>query len=171
MWNECNCRVIGPFFGTAFLWDWNENSPFQSCGHCWIFQICWHNECSILTASSFRIWNRSAGIPSPPTLPVVMLPKALKAMLSFLAILWNSAFRWVYLSFSPLPFASLLFSAVCKGSSATMLPLPFFFFGMVLVTTSGKCYEPPSIVLQALYQIQFLEFVCHFCCIIIKDLI
>ena len=30
--------------------------------------------------------------------------------LSLLAILWNSAFKWVYLSFSPLPFASLLFS-------------------------------------------------------------
>jgi len=35
----------------------------------------------------------------------------------FLAILWNSAFKWVYLSFSPLPFASLLFIAVCKASS------------------------------------------------------
>ena len=34
-----------------------------------------------------------------------------KAFLSHLAILWNSAFKWVYLSFSPLPFTSLLFSA------------------------------------------------------------
>ena len=94
MWNECNCRVIGPFFGTAFLWDWNENSPFQSCGHCWIFQICWHNECSILTASSFRIWNRSAGIPSPPALSVVMLPKALKALrLSYLSLLFFGTLR------------------------------------------------------------------------------
>ena len=33
-----------------------------------------------------------------------------KALLSLLAILWNCAFRWVYLSFSPLPFTSLLFS-------------------------------------------------------------
>ena len=31
-----------------------------------------------------------------------------KAFLSLLAILWNSAFRWVYLSFFPLPFASVL---------------------------------------------------------------
>ena len=30
---------------------------FQSCGHCWVFQICWHIECSPFTASSFRIWN------------------------------------------------------------------------------------------------------------------
>ena len=40
-----------------------------------------------------------------------------KTFLSLLAILWNSAFRWVYLSFSRLVFASLLFSAICKTSS------------------------------------------------------
>ena len=39
---------------------------FQSCGHCWVFQIYWHIECSTFTASSFRIWNSSTGIPSPP---------------------------------------------------------------------------------------------------------
>ena len=50
---------------------------FQSCGHCWVFQICWHIEWNMLTASSFRIWNSSTGIPSPPlALFVVMLPKA-----------------------------------------------------------------------------------------------
>ena len=50
---------------------------FQSCGHCWVFQIGWHIECSTFTASSFRIWNSSTGIPSPPlALFVVMLPKA-----------------------------------------------------------------------------------------------
>ena len=50
---------------------------FQSCGHCWIFQIYWHTECSTLTASSFRIWNSSAGIPSPSlALFIAMLPKA-----------------------------------------------------------------------------------------------
>ena len=40
-----------------------------------------------------------------------------KAFLSLLAILWNSSFKWVYLSFSPSPLASLLFSAICKASS------------------------------------------------------
>ena len=155
---------------------------------------------SAALSSSFRIWNNSAGIPSPPlTLFIVMLPKAhltlfsrmsgsrwvtipawlskslrsvlysssvysyhlflissasirsilflsfivpifawsfplvaliflkrsrvipillsssvslhwslKKACLSLLAILWNSAFRWIYLSFSPLPFTSFL---------------------------------------------------------------
>ena len=36
-WNECNCVVIWTFFGIVFLWDWNENWPFQSCGHYWVF--------------------------------------------------------------------------------------------------------------------------------------
>ena len=50
---------------------------FQSCGHCWVFQICWHMEWSTFTASSFRIWNSSIGIPSPPlALFAVMLSKA-----------------------------------------------------------------------------------------------
>ena len=38
MWDECNCAVVWAFFGIAFLLDWNENWPFQSCGHCWVFQ-------------------------------------------------------------------------------------------------------------------------------------
>ena len=60
-----------------------------------------------------------------------------KAFLSLLAILWNSAFRWVYLSFSPLPLASLLFSAICKAFSDNHFAfLHFFFLGMVLITAS-----------------------------------
>ena len=27
---------------------------FQSCGHCWVFQICWHTECETLMAPYFR---------------------------------------------------------------------------------------------------------------------
>ena len=41
-----------PFFGIGMKTD-----LFQSCGHLWVFQICWHIECSTFTASSFRIWN------------------------------------------------------------------------------------------------------------------
>ena len=40
-----------PFFGNGMKTD-----LFQSCGHCWVFQICWHIEWSTFTASSFRIW-------------------------------------------------------------------------------------------------------------------
>ena len=206
-----------PFFGIGMKTD-----LFQSCGHCWVFQICWHIECSTFTASFFRIWNSSDGIPSSPlTLFIVMLPKAhltshsrmsgsswvttplwlsgslrpylysfsvyschlllissasircllflsfivpifawnvplispiflkrylviplplfsfislhcslKKAFLSLLAILWNSAFSWVYLSLSPLLFASLLSSAICKATSDNYFTfMHFSFFG------------------------------------------
>ena len=202
---------------------------FQSCGHCCIFQVCWHIECSTFTASSYRIWNSSTGIPSLPlALFTVMLPKAhltshfrrsgsrwvitpswlswswrsflynssvyschlflmssasvrsipflsyiepifawnvplvsliflkrslvfpvllfssvslhwllRKAFLSLLAILWNSAFRYLYLSFSPLLFASLLFTAICKVSPDSHFAfLHFFSMGMVLIPVS-----------------------------------
>ena len=176
-----------------------KTDPFQSCGHCWVFQICWHIECITWPAASFRIWNSTAGIPSPSlALFIVMLPRAhltshsrmsgsrwvttpswlpgssrpslysssvyschlflisaaslgpyclsfivpifawsvpsialiflkrslvfplllfysislhcslKKAFSSLLAILWNSAFRWMYLSFSPFLFTSFL---------------------------------------------------------------
>ena len=202
---------------------------FQSCGHCCIFQICWHIECSTFTASSFRIWNSSTGISSPPlALFIVMLPKShwllttrclalsewshhcdylghedllcivavhschlflissasVRSMLflsficthlcmkcshgisnfleeisslshsvvflfffhwslrnvflSLLAILWNSSFGWVYLSFSFLRFTSFLFSAICKAFSDNhFASLCFFLLGMVLITSSG----------------------------------
>ena len=72
MWDDCNCAVVQAFFGTGMKTD-----LFQSCGHSWVFQICWHIECSIFTAWSFRIWNNSTGIPSPPlAFFVVMLPEA-----------------------------------------------------------------------------------------------
>jgi len=77
IWNERNCVVVWTFFEIVFLWNWNKNWLFQSCGYCWVFQICWHIEYSTLTASPFKIWNTSAGIPSPPlVLFIIMLPKA-----------------------------------------------------------------------------------------------
>ena len=73
MWDECNCVVVWAFFGIAFLWDWNEN---------WPFPVLWPllnfpNLLAYWVQSSFRIWNSSTGIPSPPlALFVLMLPKA-----------------------------------------------------------------------------------------------
>ena len=61
-----------PFFGIGM-----KTELFQSCGHWWVFQICWLIECSTLTVSSFRIWNSSTGIPSPLLAWfIVMIPKA-----------------------------------------------------------------------------------------------
>ena len=64
-----------------------------------------------------------------------------KAFLCLLAILWNSAFKWAYLSFSLLPLASLLFSAICEVSSDNYFAfLHFFFLGMVLITASTNLH-------------------------------
>ena len=198
----------------------------QSCGHWWVFQICWNIECSTFTASSFRISNSWAAILPPPlALLLVMLPKAhltlhsrmsgsrwvstsswlssywrsilysssvyschlflipfasvrsilflsfivtnfawnvslvsliflkrslvfpillfystplhcllKKAFLSLLAIPWNSAFRWVYFSFSPCLLLLLYSQPFVRPPQTTILH--FFFLGMVLITAS-----------------------------------
>ena len=60
-----------------------------------------------------------------------------KAFFSLLAILWNSAFRCLYLSFFPLLFTSLLFTAICKASPDSHFAfLHFFSMGMVLIPVS-----------------------------------
>ena len=242
MWNEGNCEEFEYSLILCLFVIGMKTDLFQSCGHRWVFQICWHIEYNTFTASSFRIW--TTGIPSPPlALFVVILPKAhltshsrmsgsrwvitplwlsgpwrsffvqffcvffchlflissasvrsipflsfivpifvwtvflvslfflkrslvfpillfsfislhwslRKAFLSLLAILWNSSFKKVYLSFSPLPLASLLFSAICKASSDNHFALLHFLFLVWFWSLPPvQCYEPPSIVLQAL---------------------
>ena len=60
-----------------------------------------------------------------------------KAFLALLSILWNSAFRCLYLSFSPLLFISLIFTAICKASPDSHFAfLHFFSMGMVLIPVS-----------------------------------
>ena len=106
-----------------------------------------------------------------PSVSLHWLPR--KAFLFLLAILWNSVFRWVYLSFSPLILATLLFSAICKASSDNHFAfLLFFFLGMILITTSctmsrTSIYSSSGIVSI----ISSLEYICHFHCIIIRELI
>ena len=102
---------------------------FQSCGHCWVFQTFWYVECSTFSASSFRIWNSSTGIPSPSlALFVVMLPKAHLTLHSRM-----SGSRWVitplWLSGS---WRSFLYSYVycCHLllASASVRSIPFLSF-------------------------------------------
>ena len=60
-----------PFLGIGMRID-----LFQSCGHSWVYQICWHIESSTLIASSFRVLNSPTGIPSHPlALLTTVLPK------------------------------------------------------------------------------------------------
>ena len=102
---------------------------FWSCGHCWVFHICWHIECCTFTVSSFRIWNSSTAIPSPSlALFVVMLPKA--------HLTWHSRMpgsRWVITpSWLPGSWRSFLDSSVYSChllvSSASVRSLLFLSF-------------------------------------------
>ena len=104
---------------------------FQSCGHCWVFQVWWHIECSTFTALSFRIWNSSTGIPSPPlALFVVMIPKALLALHSrmsgsrwVITPTWSSGL-WKLSLYSSSVYSCLLFLI----SSAYVRSMPFLSF-------------------------------------------
>ena len=80
-WLTCDMSAVVWYFehslALSFLGIGMKMDLFQSCSHCWVFQIYWHIVCSTFTASSFRIWNSSTGIPSPPlALFLVMLHKA-----------------------------------------------------------------------------------------------
>ena len=105
---------------------------FQSCGHCWVFQICWQIECSTFTASSFRIWNSSTGIPSPPlALFVVMLPKAHLTFHSRMpGSRWVSTPSWLSGSWRSFLFGSCVYSCCLFSISSAS--------GRALFLLSGK---------------------------------
>ena len=103
---------------------------FQSCGHCWVFQTCWHIECSAFTSSSFRIWNSSIGIPSAPlALFIVMLPKAhLTSHSRMSGSRWVSTPSWLSGSWRSFLYSSSVYSCYLLISSASVKSLPFLSF-------------------------------------------
>ena len=104
---------------------------FQSCGHCWVFQICWHIEWSTFTASSFRIWNSSTGIPSPLlALFVVMLSKAhLTSHSRMSGSRWMITPSWLSWSWRSFLYSSSVYSChLFLMSSASVRSLPFLSF-------------------------------------------
>ena len=103
---------------------------FQSCGHCWVFQIFCHIECSTFTTSYFRIWNSSPEIPSSPlALFIVMLSKA--HLTSYSRV---SGSRWVIMpSWLSGSWRSFFYSSVHSCHlflipSASVKSLPFLSF-------------------------------------------
>ena len=104
---------------------------FQSCGHCWVFQICWHIECSTFTASAFRVWNSSTGIPSPPlALFVVMLSKAhLTSHSRMSGSRWVITALWLSGSWRSFLYSSSVYSYhLFLASSASVRSLIFLSF-------------------------------------------
>ena len=111
------------FFGIGMKTD-----PFQSSGHCWVFQMYWHIECSTFTASSFRIWNTSTGILSPTlALFIVMLLKAHLTSHSTVSgskwVITPSCFSWSWRSFfySPSVYSHHLFLSSASARSILFL--------------------------------------------------
>ena len=105
------------FFGMGMNTD-----LFQSCGHCGVFQICWHIECSTFTASSFRIWNNSPGVLSPPlALFIMMLPKAhLTSHSRMSRSRWVITPSWLSRSWRSLLYSSVYFCHLFLISSASV---------------------------------------------------
>ena len=122
-WTECSCSVVWTFFGIGMKTD-----LFYSCGHCWVFRICWHIECSTFTASSFRVWNNSTKIPSPPrALFVVMLPKAHLTLHSRMSgSRWVITASWLSGSWRSFLYSSSVFS--CHLFWITLLLLGAYCF-------------------------------------------
>ena len=131
-------------------WSW-RSILYSSSGSCYLFLISSASVMSITFLSFIEpifAWNvplvSLISLKRSLVLPILLFSfislhwSLRKAFLFLLAILCNSAFKWVYLSFSPLLFASLLFTAICKASPDSY----FFFFlylfsmGMVLLLVS-----------------------------------
>jgi len=82
--------------------------------------------------------------------------------------------QMLYLSFSPLLFASLLFTAICKASSDSHFAfLHFFSMGMVLIPVSCKMARTSIHSSSGPLSIRSrpLKSISYFHCIIIMDLI
>ena len=104
---------------------------FQSCGHCCVFQICWHIECNTFTASSFRIWNSSTGISwSPLALFIVILPKAhLTSHSRMSGSRWVITPFWLSGSWSSFLYSSSVYSChlfLISSASVSYVPLLSF---------------------------------------------
>ena len=110
-----------PFFGIGVKTDLS-----QSCGHCWVLQICWHIECSTFTSSSFEVWNSSAGIPSPPlAFFIVMFPKAhLTSHSRMSGSRWVTTSSWISRS---LRLFCILFLCILATFSKSLLLGPYDF--------------------------------------------
>ena len=124
-WSFENSLVL-PFFGIGMKTDLS-----QSCGHCWVFQICWHIECSTFTASSFRIWNSSTGIPwHPLALFALMLPKAHLTLHSRMSgSRWVITPLWLCGSWRSFFYSSSVYSChLFLIASASVRSIPFLSF-------------------------------------------
>ena len=131
MWDDCNHMVVLPFLHCLSLGL--EYWSFPVLWHCRVFQICWHIECSTFMASSFRIWNISTGIPSPPlALSVVMLPKAhLTSHSRMPGSRWVITSSWLYGSWRSFLYSSSVYSCHLFLISSVSVRLPSLYWALL----------------------------------------
>ena len=131
LWNECNYDSLN-ILSLLLLGFVVKTDLLKSCGHCWVFQIFWHIECSTLTASPFRILKSSAGIPSPPlALFIVVLPKAhLTSHSRMFGYRWVITPSWLSRSLRSFLYSFSMYSChhLFLISSASVRSLPFLSF-------------------------------------------
>ena len=127
------------FFGIGMKTD-----LFQSYGHCWVFQICWHIECSPLIASFFRILNSPAGISVPPlALFLEMLPKAQLTSLSRMSSSrWMTIPSWLSGSLRSFLFSSSVYSCYLLVSAASVRSLLSLSFIVPIFTWNIPLISP-----------------------------
>ena len=91
--------------------------------------------------------------------------------LSYL-LLFSGTLHSVGYIFPFMPWFLLFFSAICKASSDNHFAfLLSFSWGWFWSLPPVQCYEPLSIVLQALCLSDLIPWICHIHCITVKDLI
>ena len=108
-----------PFFGIGMKTD-----LFQSCGHCWVFWICWHTECSTITISVFKILNSPDGMLLPPlALSIVMVPIAYLTSHSRISgSSWVTTPSWLFGSLRPFLYSSsIVYSPPGKPLASVVL--------------------------------------------------
>ena len=135
MWNSAIIQYFEHCLALPFFEIGRKTDLFQSCAHCQVFQIYWHIECNMLTASCFRIWNGSAGIPSPPlALFIVMLPKAhLTSHSKMSGSRWVITPSWLSGSLRSLLYSSSVYSYHFFLISSASLQSMLFVFFIVLI--------------------------------------
>ena len=159
---EC-CSLKGsltlPFFGIGMKTD-----LFQSCGHRWVFQICWHIECSTFTASYFSIWNNSTGIPSPPlALFIVMLPKAhLASHSKMFSSRWVITPLWLSRSLRSFLYSSSMYSChfffLNISASGRSIPFMSFYCAHLSTICSLGTYNFPEEISSLSHSLVFLYY-------------
>ena len=121
-------RILWHYLSLRLEWKLTFSSPVATAE---FSKFAGYVECSTFTASSFRIWNSSTGIPSPPlALFVVMLPKAhLTSHSRMSGSRWVITSSWLSESWRYFLYSSSVYSCyLFLIFSASVRSIPFLSF-------------------------------------------